>query len=156
MDDNWDQRPKNPTNLIIMIQTLDVFLKIMSVIFFDEITLYIYAECHILKLNTNTTLISKHCFLTISYFLCATGIMSKGNSKFLVKYNHTLNWLFPRWGGFCLLMENFQRWWLMVLSVKKNLRDKIIPKVMVFATFCVFFCLQKQAPQPAVPISTPL
>ena len=54
--------PKTPTNLIIMIQTLDVFLKIVSVIFFDEITMYIYAECHILKLNTNTTLISKTLF----------------------------------------------------------------------------------------------
>ena len=55
--------PKTPTNLIIMIQTLDVFLKIVSVIFFDEITMYIYAECQILKLNTNsTTLISKTMF----------------------------------------------------------------------------------------------
>ena len=55
--------PKTPTNLIIMIQTLDVFLKIVSVIFFHEITMYIYAECQILKLNTNsTTLISKTMF----------------------------------------------------------------------------------------------
>ena len=110
MDDNWDQRPKNPDKFNYNDPDLGCFSKNYVCNFFDEITMYIYAECHILKLNTNTTLFQKHCFLTISYFHCATDIMSKGNSKFLVKYNHTLNWLFPRWGGFCLLMENFQRW----------------------------------------------
>ena len=62
MDDNWDQRPKNPDKFNYNDPDLGCFSKNYVCNFFDEITLYIYAECHILKLNTNTTLISKTLF----------------------------------------------------------------------------------------------
>ena len=64
MDDNWDQRPKNPDKFNYNDPDLGCFSKnCVCNFFFHEITMYIYAECQILKLNINsTTLISKTMF----------------------------------------------------------------------------------------------
>ena len=118
--------------------------------------MYIYAECHILKLNTNTTLISKTLFPDYFIFSLCNRYYVKGKFQIFGEIQPYLKlafslvgWILPSNGKFSEMVTDGTKY-------EKNLRDKIIPKVMVFATFCVFFCLQKQAQQPPVPISTPL